>query len=81
MKPRFASLRLGHLKRDYIQAADYLTSKALLIGEYWDAQEEDEFAHFERVPKITEMLMKPESSVNVASFERNPQEQLSSVAD
>ncbi|OWY93014.1 hypothetical protein PHMEG_00037737 [Phytophthora megakarya] len=58
LKAKFDSLRLVHVKRDFNQAADYLTSKTLLLGRSWSVQEDGERQHLERVSKIQEKLMK-----------------------
>jgi ribonuclease HI len=57
LKAAFKSLRLVHLKRDFNQAADYLTSKTLLLGESWEVQDEIELAHLRQVSKIAAKLM------------------------
>ncbi|OWZ06933.1 LOW QUALITY PROTEIN: hypothetical protein PHMEG_00020745 [Phytophthora megakarya] len=57
-KTKFDSVRLVHFKRDFNQAADYLTSKTLLLGRSWSVQEDGERQHLERVSKIQEKLMK-----------------------
>lgn len=54
LKASFKSLRLVHLKRDFNQTADYLTSKTLVLGESWDVQDESERAHLEQVSRIPE---------------------------
>ncbi|OWZ02169.1 LOW QUALITY PROTEIN: reverse transcriptase [Phytophthora megakarya] len=58
LKTKFDSVRIVHVKRDFNQAADYLTSKTLLLGRSWSVQEDGERQHLERVPKIQEKLMK-----------------------
>ncbi|GMF16759.1 unnamed protein product [Phytophthora fragariaefolia] len=58
-KERFRTLRLVHVKREYNQAADYLTSKTLTFGKSWIVQDPKELLHLERVSKIAEKLMKP----------------------
>ncbi|OWZ02296.1 hypothetical protein PHMEG_00026165 [Phytophthora megakarya] len=54
LKTKFDSVRLVHVKRDFNQAADYLTSKTLLLGRSWNGERQ----HLERVSKIQEKLMK-----------------------
>ncbi|GMF47849.1 unnamed protein product [Phytophthora fragariaefolia] len=58
-KDKFRKLHLVHVKREYNQAADYLTSKTLTLGKSWTVQDPEEFLHLERVSKIAEKLMKP----------------------
>ncbi|OWZ17863.1 LOW QUALITY PROTEIN: hypothetical protein PHMEG_0008149 [Phytophthora megakarya] len=58
LKAKFDSVRLVHVKRDFNQAADYLTSKTLLLARSWSVQEDGERQHLERVSKIQEKLMK-----------------------
>ncbi|OWZ13265.1 LOW QUALITY PROTEIN: hypothetical protein PHMEG_00013443 [Phytophthora megakarya] len=58
LKTKFDSVRLVLVKRDFNQAADYLTSKTLLLGRSWSVQEDGERQHLERVSKIQEKLMK-----------------------
>ncbi|OWY93141.1 hypothetical protein PHMEG_00037570 [Phytophthora megakarya] len=57
LKAQFDSVRLVHVKRDFSQVADYLTSKTLLLGRSWSVQEDGERQHLERVFKIQEKLM------------------------
>ncbi|KAG6619564.1 reverse transcriptase [Phytophthora cinnamomi] len=57
-RDKFRTLRLVHVKREYNQAADYLTSKTLALGESWIVQDSEERTHLERVSKIAEKLMK-----------------------
>ncbi|KAE9267842.1 hypothetical protein PF001_g29911 [Phytophthora fragariae] len=42
MKEHFTSLRFVHVKRDFNKAADYITSKTLVLDDSWTVQEEDE---------------------------------------
>ncbi|GMF39991.1 unnamed protein product [Phytophthora fragariaefolia] len=58
-KETFWKLHFGHVKREYNQAADYLTSNTLTPGKSWIVQDPEEFLHLERVSKIAEKLMKP----------------------
>ncbi|GMF23859.1 unnamed protein product [Phytophthora fragariaefolia] len=58
-KEKFRTLRLVHVKREYNQAADYLTSKTLTLGKSCIVQDPEELLHLERVSKIAEKLMKP----------------------
>ncbi|OWY94986.1 reverse transcriptase, partial [Phytophthora megakarya] len=44
--------------RDFNQAADYLTSKTLLLGRSWSVQDDGERQHLERVSNIQEKWMK-----------------------
>ncbi|OWZ11352.1 reverse transcriptase [Phytophthora megakarya] len=62
LKKKFGSLRLVHLKRENNQAADYLTTKTLILDESWDVTDTAEIAHLEHVSKIAEKLMKVEDS-------------------
>eukprot|EP00644_Phytophthora_capsici_P015592 jgi/Phyca11/121435/e_gw1.44.53.1 len=61
---KFRILRLVHVKRKYNQAADYLTSKTLVMGKSWQVEDADEFTHLRLVSKIHEKLMKPHASEN-----------------
>ncbi|OWZ14401.1 reverse transcriptase [Phytophthora megakarya] len=58
LKAKFGSLRLVHLKGEYNQAADYLTTKTLILDESWDVTDTAEIAHLEHVSKIAEKRMK-----------------------
>ncbi|OWZ02595.1 hypothetical protein PHMEG_00025818 [Phytophthora megakarya] len=49
LKEKFGSLYLVHLKREYNQAADYLTTKTLILDEPWDVTDMTENAHLEHV--------------------------------
>ncbi|OWZ12869.1 reverse transcriptase [Phytophthora megakarya] len=68
LKAKFDSVRLVHVKQDFNQAADYLTSKTLLFGRSWSVQEDGECQHLERVSKIQEKLMKS-AEVHLVSSE------------
>ncbi|GMF64838.1 unnamed protein product [Phytophthora lilii] len=58
MKHKFKSLRLVHVKREFNQAADYLTSKTLMLGASGTVSDEAEKRHLEQVSKIRERLVK-----------------------
>ncbi|OWZ12144.1 LOW QUALITY PROTEIN: reverse transcriptase [Phytophthora megakarya] len=55
----FASVKLIHVKREFNQAADYLTSKTLVLEESWELNDPDEIVHLPLVSRIPEMIMKP----------------------
>ncbi|POM57508.1 LOW QUALITY PROTEIN: Reverse transcriptase [Phytophthora palmivora] len=59
LKGKFKSIQLVHVKRDYNQAADYLTSKTLAIGRAWTVSDPTELMHLEQVSMIPERIMKP----------------------
>ncbi|KAE8903539.1 hypothetical protein PF005_g23740 [Phytophthora fragariae] len=59
LKEKFKSMRLVHVKREYNQAADYLTSKTLALGASWQTEDPEELKHLVQVSKIHEKLMKP----------------------
>ncbi|OWZ10371.1 reverse transcriptase [Phytophthora megakarya] len=59
LREKFKSVRLVHVKREYNQAADYLTSKTLVAGESWIVTDPAEMTHLEYVSSISEKLMKP----------------------
>ncbi|POM73782.1 Hypothetical protein PHPALM_9339 [Phytophthora palmivora] len=59
LKEKFKSIQLVHVKRDYNQAADYLTSKTLALGEAWTVSDPAELMHLEQVSMIPERIMKP----------------------
>ncbi|POM61407.1 reverse transcriptase [Phytophthora palmivora] len=59
LKTKFKSVRLVHVKREFNQAADYLTSKTLALGESWKVEDADEQTHLQLVSKIHEKLVKP----------------------
>jgi ribonuclease HI len=79
LKATFKSLRLVHLKRDFNQAADYLTSKTLLLGESWEVQDETEIAHLKQVSKIAAKLMSSETPTAENSGGRDPNSPLGSL--
>ncbi|POM70583.1 Reverse transcriptase [Phytophthora palmivora] len=58
LKKRFNSVRLVHVKREFNQAADYLTFKTLTLGKSWVVEEDAERDHLEVVSRIQEQLMK-----------------------
>ncbi|KAE9313831.1 hypothetical protein PR003_g19398 [Phytophthora rubi] len=56
LKEKFTSMRLVHVKREYNQAADYLTSKTLALGTSWQTEDPEELKHLVQVSKIHEKL-------------------------
>ncbi|POM75570.1 LOW QUALITY PROTEIN: Hypothetical protein PHPALM_7315 [Phytophthora palmivora] len=54
LKEKFKSIQLVHVKRNYNQAADYLTSKTLALGEAWTISDPAELMHLEQVSMIPE---------------------------
>ncbi|OWZ08036.1 hypothetical protein PHMEG_00019485 [Phytophthora megakarya] len=63
LKVKFDSVRLVHVKRDYNQAADYLTTKTLASRKAWVVEDANELMHLKFVSRIPEKMMKtPESS-------------------
>ncbi|OWZ08320.1 hypothetical protein PHMEG_00019153 [Phytophthora megakarya] len=71
LKKEFGSLRLLHLEREYNQAADYLTTKTLVLDESLEVTDPTEIAHLEQVSKIAEQLMKVEDSRVLAAVTRS----------
>ncbi|POM66563.1 Reverse transcriptase [Phytophthora palmivora] len=59
LKTKFKSVRLVHVKWRFNQAADYLTSRTLVLGESWKVEDADERTHLQLVSKIHEKLVKP----------------------
>ncbi|KAH7465948.1 Retrovirus-related Pol polyprotein from transposon opus [Phytophthora ramorum] len=74
LRPRFKSVRLVHVKREFNQAADYLTSKTLLLDESWKVEDEDELTHLQLVSKIHEKLMKPAQILDAGVQDDNGQD-------
>ncbi|KAE9294553.1 hypothetical protein PR003_g24231 [Phytophthora rubi] len=72
-KERFTSMRLVHVKREYNQAADYLTSKTLALGTSWQTEDPEEL---KQLVKIHEKLMKPLVIVDENTQDVSPQEGL-----
>ncbi|TJX12030.1 reverse transcriptase-like protein, partial [Tissierella creatinini] len=64
LKTKFKSVRLVHVKREFNQAADYLTSKTLALGESWKVEDADERTHLQLVSKIHEKLVRPKVLLN-----------------
>ncbi|OWZ03833.1 LOW QUALITY PROTEIN: hypothetical protein PHMEG_00024370, partial [Phytophthora megakarya] len=56
LNKRFQTIRLVHMKREFNQATDYLTSKTLVQGESRIVQDDLERRHLEIVSKIREQL-------------------------
>ncbi|GMF49338.1 unnamed protein product [Phytophthora fragariaefolia] len=67
LKVKFKSVQLVHVKRDYNQAADYVTSKTLVLGESWQVEDAEELRYLEQVSQIPEKLTKSKASPNVPS--------------
>ncbi|OWY93659.1 hypothetical protein PHMEG_00036865 [Phytophthora megakarya] len=59
LRKDFVSVKLIHVKREFNQAADYLTSKTLMLGESWELNDPDEIVHLRLVSRIPEKIMKP----------------------
>ncbi|OWZ02729.1 LOW QUALITY PROTEIN: hypothetical protein PHMEG_00025663 [Phytophthora megakarya] len=59
LRKNFVSVKLIHVKREFNQAADYLTSKTLVLGESWELDDPDEIGHLRLVSRIPEKIMKP----------------------
>ncbi|OWZ05803.1 hypothetical protein PHMEG_00022039 [Phytophthora megakarya] len=59
LRKDFVSVKLIHVKREFNQAADYLTSKTLVLGESWELDDPDEIVHLRLVSRIPEKTMKP----------------------
>ncbi|GMF35680.1 unnamed protein product [Phytophthora fragariaefolia] len=73
LKAKFKSVKLVHVKRDYNQTVDYLTSKTLALGESWQVEDAEELTNLKQVSKIPEKLMKSEASLNVPVHEESGQ--------
>ncbi|POM77712.1 Reverse transcriptase, partial [Phytophthora palmivora] len=73
LKTKFRSVRLVHVKRDFNQAADYLTSKTLALGESWKVENIDERTHLQLVSNIHEKLVKPKVLPNTGIQKDDPQ--------
>ncbi|GMF49586.1 unnamed protein product [Phytophthora fragariaefolia] len=50
LRVKFKSVKLVHVKRDYNQAANYLTSKPLVLGESWQVEDAEQLIHLEQNP-------------------------------
>ncbi|OWZ01312.1 reverse transcriptase [Phytophthora megakarya] len=59
LRKNFMSVKLIHVKHEFNQAADYLTSKTLVLGESWELDDPDEIVHLRLVSRIPEKIMKP----------------------
>ncbi|GMF41672.1 unnamed protein product [Phytophthora fragariaefolia] len=59
LKEKIGRVQFVHVKRDFNQAADYLTSKTLALGESWVVHDEGDKEHLKVVSKIPEQIMKP----------------------
>ncbi|POM71980.1 Hypothetical protein PHPALM_11382 [Phytophthora palmivora] len=77
LKTKFKSVRLVHVKREFNQAADYLTSKTLALGESWKVEDADERTHLQLVSKIHEKLVKPLPGVGIQKDDPQGAETLS----
>ncbi|KAE9051437.1 hypothetical protein PR001_g1455 [Phytophthora rubi] len=76
LNERFTSMRLVHVKREYNQAADYLTSKTLSLGASWQTEDPEQLKHLVQVSKIHEKLMKPLVIMDEDTQDVSPQEDL-----
>ncbi|POM61219.1 hypothetical protein PHPALM_29801, partial [Phytophthora palmivora] len=72
LKTKFKSVRLVHVKREFNQAADCLTSKTLALGESWKVEDADERTHLQLVSKIHERLVKPKLLPNARTQKDDP---------
>ncbi|OWY94178.1 reverse transcriptase [Phytophthora megakarya] len=59
LRKNSVSVKLIHVKRELNQAADYLTSTTLVLGESWELDDPDEIVHLRLVSRIPEKIMKP----------------------
>ncbi|OWZ14025.1 LOW QUALITY PROTEIN: reverse transcriptase [Phytophthora megakarya] len=59
LRKDFASVKLIRVKREFNQAANYLTSKTLVLGESWELNYPDEIVYLRLVSRIPEKIMKP----------------------
>ncbi|OWY93370.1 hypothetical protein PHMEG_00037262 [Phytophthora megakarya] len=60
------------MKREFNQAADYLTSKTFVQGESWTVQDDLEKRHLEVVSKIHEQLVKSSESTDTRGHSVGP---------
>jgi hypothetical protein len=74
LKGKFKQVRLVHVKREFNQAADNLTSKTLAFGESWTVKDSDEMTHLQLVSKIHEKIIKPREILTTTS--QTPDSQL-----
>ncbi|OWY93452.1 reverse transcriptase, partial [Phytophthora megakarya] len=58
-RKNFVSVKQIHVKREFNQATDYLTSKTLVLRESWELDDPDEIVHLRLVSRIPEKIMKP----------------------
>ncbi|OWY92188.1 hypothetical protein PHMEG_00038910 [Phytophthora megakarya] len=59
LRKNFVLVRLVHVKREFNQAADYLTTKTLVLGKSWELEDPDgEIVHLWFVSRIPEKIMK-----------------------
>ncbi|OWY93335.1 hypothetical protein PHMEG_00037320 [Phytophthora megakarya] len=59
LRKNFVTVKLIHAKREFNQAADFLTSKTLVLGESWELNDLDETVHLRLVSRIPENIMNP----------------------
>ncbi|OWY91837.1 reverse transcriptase [Phytophthora megakarya] len=59
LRKNFVSVKLIHVKREFNQAVDYLTSKTLVLGESWELDDPDKIVHLRIVSSIPKKIMKP----------------------
>ncbi|KAE9340629.1 hypothetical protein PR003_g10390 [Phytophthora rubi] len=76
LEEKFTSMRQVHAKREFNQAADYLTSKTLALGTSWQTEDPEELKHLVQVSKIHEKLMKPLVIMDENTQDVSPQENL-----
>ncbi|OWZ01870.1 reverse transcriptase [Phytophthora megakarya] len=66
LKGKFGSVQLVHVKRDYNQATDYVTTKTLALEKAWVVEDADELMYLKFVSRIPENIMKtPETSEQI----------------
>ncbi|OWZ22526.1 LOW QUALITY PROTEIN: reverse transcriptase [Phytophthora megakarya] len=59
LRKNFVSVKLIHVKREFNQAADYLTSNTIVLGESLELDDPDEIVRRRLVSRILEKTMKP----------------------
>ncbi|OWY91993.1 LOW QUALITY PROTEIN: reverse transcriptase, partial [Phytophthora megakarya] len=72
------------LRKNFVsfnQAADYLTSKTLVLGESWEIDDPDEIVHLRLVSRIPEKIMKPSKLPSTAATDAVRSDQVRLGAD
>ncbi|OWY97134.1 reverse transcriptase [Phytophthora megakarya] len=81
LRKDFVSVKWIHVKREFNQAADYLTSKTLVLEESWELNDPHEIVHLRLVSRIPEKIMRPSELPSIPATDAVRSDQVRLGAD